>query len=122
MLRQKAEENHRYRTKTQPGRKDNLGCVFAGLSHSNLSFIGILAKLYSKTLALFTYKLCHEASFYEYEKFYLLSLFGLSGASKYLYSYNQYLWKDTLSHYYFPKYIKMMKKLYKNISLEIEIF
>lgn len=120
-LRQQAIANHQYRMQTQPGRQNNLGCVFKGFAKSKLTFRGLLVKVLSKSLALIKYGTHRDSSYIELEKHYLLKIMGLPELEKYLYSYNQFIWSDAESHRFFPKYVSMMQKLYKGIDLEIEI-
>lgn len=101
---------HNWRMKNQPGPSNNLGTTILlgkrslyGLFLSSLVFLLNIKEVKAKTD-------------------FILKRVNASELSPFLFGMNRYLWKNAEAHKLFPKYVRIIKKLYKSPKLEIEIW
>lgn len=116
-----AEIAHQDRLRTQPGPQNNLGSTYYSFGGRTLygESLRIVSGIYSKCLSL----LGKDAK-YRGKKRYELE-FILAGGRKvipYLWSSNRFIWKDNRADQVFQQYQKVLKRIYVDPKLEIEIF
>ena len=115
-----AEKYHNMRKATQPGPQNNLGttyCKFGARTRKG-RLLSLLSGLYSRIYRLFVKdeKVCKRKRF-ELE----FKLVGGSSVLPYLFHEGRFIWKDDKADDAFDKYQTIVKKLYTNPQLEIEI-
>jgi len=113
-LKDIARKNHETRTNQQPSAANNLGTTIVG--GSQLTFKGkLLIKLEQKISWLINEN--------DRRKTFpiLLKAIGKGKFAPYVYYWNRYMFLDAKSHIFFDEYMRFIKTIYKDASLEIEI-
>lgn len=119
-LKALAERNHQQRKQMQPSPAHNLGTTYCQFGKRTLLGEGIrqLGRLYYHLMRVVGYdaNTCNRLVW----KFELLMVGGRA-VVPYLHSLGRFIWKDEKADDVFKKYQKVLNRLYKNPSLEIEI-
>ena len=120
-LQRLAEKAHQDRLKTQPGPLNNLGSTYHSLGERTLfgKCLWMVSGIYSRCLKMFG-----EDSFSRGKKKSELE-FLLAGGKQvlpYLWSINRFIWKDKRADMVFLQYQKVLRRIYVDPKLEIEIF
>ena len=113
VLAQRAEAAHRERKATQPSAANNLGSTMVGCTQRT-AWGHVIIPL-ARTLARFT------RNRRQTEVAVILLLTGYRRLRPYLFRMNRYMFLDARAHQLFPAYLDLMRKLYKDPRLEIEI-
>lgn len=115
-----SNENRKNRNATQPGPAKNLGSIFRCFGEKRALFILLLiiVRIY---VMLTDFKL-EKCKKYKKEHALIIKLLGYKEVLPYIqYGINRFIWLDNKSYDVFYSYLKLVKKLYKNPELEIEI-
>ena len=120
-LKRLADKAHQDRLKTQPGPRNNLGSTYHSLGERTLfgKCLWMMSGIYSRCLKMFG-----EDSFSRGKKKSELE-FLLAGGRQvlpYLWSIDRFIWKDKRADIVFLQYQKVLRRIYIDPKLEIEIF
>jgi len=113
----KAEETKIYRKNKQEGYLNNLGSVY-GKRKYRQTFKNRLASLLAKMMVLLGISKTRNRA----QKMLLLKMYGYSDLDHYVSdrNINTYIWKDALAEANFERYKDFMRKVFKDLNLEIE--
>lgn len=113
----KAEETKNYRKNKQEGYLNNLGSVYGKRKYRG-TLKNRLASLLAKMMVLLGISKARNRA----QKMLLLKLYGYSDLDHYVSdrSINTYIWKDALAEANFERYKDFMRKVFKDLNLEIE--
>jgi len=109
----KANQAHATRLATQPNAANNLGSTFNGSDWT-------LKGKFLMRLDRFFLHVVHIQSASQRIKI-VITLLGGKKYSKYLYSWNRFMFYDNFSYLLFSKYEKFLKSICSDVHLEIEI-
>ena len=113
----KADETKVYRKNKQEGYLNNLGSVYGKRKYRH-TFKNRLASILSKLMVLLGISKTRNRAL----KILLLKMYGYSDLDHYVSdrSINTYVWKDAMAEANFERYKSFMRKVYKDLDLEIE--
>lgn len=104
-----AEIVHKWRKNNQPGPLNNLGTTAI---LEKRTFFGFLLSIITKVLKLKGGEKAH----------FILACSGGSSLKSYTFGLNRYMWKNSRAHLLFPKYLNTIKRIYRDVKLEIEVW
>lgn len=109
-----AEQNHKIRLQQQPSAANNLGTTING--GKKKTFKGYVYNILERIIRKFSANKDSRITFPI-----VLKLTGNAKFVPYVYYWNRYMFLDTKSHMLFSEYFELIKTLYKDARLEIEI-
>lgn len=113
----KAEDTKVYRKNKQEGYLKNLGSVYGKRKYRH-TFKNRLASMLAKMMVLLGISKTRNKA----QKILLLKMYGYSDLEQYVSdkSINTYIWKDAMAEAKFDRYKEFMRKVFKDLDLEIE--
>ena len=120
-LKRQAEISHHNRLMTQPGPRNNLGYTYHSLGERTLlgKCLMFVSGIYYICLKMLGEDI-HSPGKKKSELEFLLV--GGRQVLPYLWSINRFIWKDKKADMVFLQYQKVLRRIYVNPKLEIEIF
>jgi len=122
-LKALSDKYRKHRKQTQPGPNDNLGSIFScPIERPTIIgyFVIAVAKLYTFLVSSFSNDKINKN---EIQKKCILKILRANNLNQYLFgnNWNRFIWKDSLAHNMFWKFVKLHKFMFKDNNFEIEI-